>query len=426
MSGRVLVIGGPTKAAIGLMRALHAEGDVCDLAWRGTRRDEILLTRAARRFIRVSRTSAPDLDAFGATLLDLATGGGYDVVIPMGDWETWLVVTHAARLEAHVGLLVPRVDAHELANDKGAVMAHAADLGIATPRVWDWPDAPDPGSLPTDLRFPVVVKARAGSGVDRGLRFAADPDQLSRAYIEVSSTEARLPTEDFTRPLIMEFVPGFVHDASAVAHDGVVVNVVTNVRQLMLPIEGGGSAVTITTHEPALAELARTLLESLAWNGPADVECKYDPRDGRYKLLEVNPRFWGNLDVDLQAGMNFPAQVRDLALGREVVRDQGYEVGLRYVFAARAASAYLQLANTHGIGALRDRRRYPTTTFGLTARDPRPASRELAATARSAARQLRALAPRRRATGTGPRSPSPGSLPRDLVNTLDRTGDPGF
>lgn len=418
MSTRVLVVGGPTKAAIGLVRALAAEGDVCDLIGRGRRRDRVLGTRAARRFISISREAAPDLDALGAAVLEVATGGGYDVVIPMGDWDTELVVRNADRLREHVRVLVPGIEAHALANDKGAVMAHAADLGIATPQVWDWPDAPDPASLPAALRYPVVVKARSGSGVHRGLRYASDADQLVRAYLEIASTEARTSTEDFTRPLIMEHIPGFVHDACAVACDGEVVNVATNVRQLTTPVEGGVAAISISTDEPALAELGRTLLESLGWNGPADVECKFDPRDGQYKLLEVNPRFWGNLDLHLEAGMNFAGQVRDLALGREVARAQRHQIGLRYVFPARAASAYIQLARTHGLGAVRDRRTYPRTTAGLTGRDPLPALGELYVSARSAARELRDVAARR--------APATGALPAHLVNTLDRTGDPGF
>ena len=49
----------------------------------------------------------------------------------------------------------------------------------------------------------------------------------------------------------------------------------------------------VTTHEPELASTARNLLESLGWHGPAQVEFKFDPRDKRYKLIELNPKLWG-------------------------------------------------------------------------------------------------------------------------------------
>jgi hypothetical protein len=34
------------------------------------------------------------------------------------------------------------------------------------------------------------------------------------------------------------------------------------------------------------------LLHALDFHGIAQVETKYDPREGRYKLIEVNPRLW--------------------------------------------------------------------------------------------------------------------------------------
>lgn len=426
MTARVLVLGQPSSLTTGLIKALSNGGNTCDLAWRGTRRGDGAWTRAAGSFLTVSRASAPSLSAFGEQLLELVAESGYDVVVPIGDWATWLIANHTNDLA--VGHLTPGLASFGLANDKAATMAHAEQLGIATPKVWTWPGAPDPSAIPADIRFPVVVKARSGSGVARGLRFATNPEQLVRAYLEVESTTARVPTEDFSRPVITEFIPGFIHDACAVAKRGEVVNMVTQVRQLMTPIGGGVGAVNITTDEPELQQLARRLLESLGWNGPAQIEFKYDPRDGRYKLIEINPRLWGTLDLSIRAGMNFPAQIRDLALDRPVKRDQPYRVGLRYVFISRAAGAYVQLARTHGSKALRDNRTYPATTFGLDAHDPIPGAWEIIATLGKLGRGIGSYAVRRtRANRPAPqKAPDRARLPKALINTLDRTGDAGF
>jgi len=35
-----------------------------------------------------------------------------------------------------------------------------------------------------------------------------------------------------------------------------------------------------------------SLLRALSFHGISQVEFKHDPRDGRYKLMEVNPRLW--------------------------------------------------------------------------------------------------------------------------------------
>ena len=417
---RVLVFGQPSSARTGLTRGLWRDGDRCDVVWSGTRSGDVLFSRAVRNFY----LDGPPGDQLASAFHARAMSGSYDIVIPMLDWETWLVVTHAAELRPHVGFLVPEVGAFRLASDKAAVMAHARSLGIATPRVWDWPSPPDLDSLSDEIRFPVVVKARSGSGVQRGLRFAMDRRQLQQAHLEIESETATMPTEDFTRPLIMEFIPGFIHDACALATGGEVINVLTQVRQLMTPIRGGVGAVNITTNEPELRELARTLLESLNWRGPAQIEFKYDPRDGQYKLIELNPRLWGTLDLAIRAGMNFPAQMRDLIRRRPVRRDQEYRVGLRYIFVTRAIGAYAELARTLGMRALGDRRRYPATTFGLDWRDPIPEVWRFGSMVGQVAGRVPSVALGRLQGHRG--RDSGGTLPIRYLNTLDRSTDPGF
>jgi predicted ATP-grasp superfamily ATP-dependent carboligase len=46
------------------------------------------------------------------------------------------------------------------------------------------------------------------------------------------------------------------------------------------------------------------------------VEWKLDPEDGIPKLMEINPRFWGSLELAVRAGVNFPVLYADAVLGR--------------------------------------------------------------------------------------------------------------
>jgi predicted ATP-grasp superfamily ATP-dependent carboligase len=42
------------------------------------------------------------------------------------------------------------------------------------------------------------------------------------------------------------------------------------------------------------------------WEGIVDVELKIDPRDGKPKFIEVNPRPWGSIYGAFAAGVDFP------------------------------------------------------------------------------------------------------------------------
>jgi predicted ATP-grasp superfamily ATP-dependent carboligase len=58
-------------------------------------------------------------------------------------------------------------------------------------------------------------------------------------------------------------------------------------------------------------------------------EFKVDPRDGRPKLLEVNPRFWGSLHHAILCGVDFPWLLYRMAVDGDVERVTGYQVGVK-------------------------------------------------------------------------------------------------
>jgi predicted ATP-grasp superfamily ATP-dependent carboligase len=98
----------------------------------------------------------------------------------------------------------------------------------------------------------------------------------------------------------------------------------------MWPEEGGIGIDNVTTSEPDLKELTVELLRSLHWHGAAQVEFKRDSRDGTPTLMEINPRFWGTLDLAIQAGIDLPALTARLAVDGDVEPCFDYRVGLRY------------------------------------------------------------------------------------------------
>jgi len=67
----------------------------------------------------------------------------------------------------------------------------------------------------------------------------------------------------------------------------------------------------------------------LEWTGVAMVEFKQDARTSRYYLMEVNPRFWGSLQLAIDAGADFPWHLVRLALGEKVAPSHRWRVGVR-------------------------------------------------------------------------------------------------
>lgn len=81
--------------------------------------------------------------------------------------------------------------------------------------------------------------------------------------------------------------------------------------------------------DPALAGPGVRLLEALDWQGVAMVECKRDAATGRQVIMEVNGRFWGSLQLAIDAGVDFPSLLVRCAMGEAVAPCPAYRVGIR-------------------------------------------------------------------------------------------------
>jgi predicted ATP-grasp superfamily ATP-dependent carboligase len=71
------------------------------------------------------------------------------------------------------------------------------------------------------------------------------------------------------------------------------------------------------------------LLDALGWNGVAMIECKREQATGRQVVMEVNPRFWGSLQLAIDAGIDFPSLLVRCAAGEAVPTCDRYRIGTR-------------------------------------------------------------------------------------------------
>jgi hypothetical protein len=74
---------------------------------------------------------------------------------------------------------------------------------------------------------------------------------------------------------------------------------------------------------------AARLLEALDWHGVAEVEFKLDPRDNVPKFMEINGRFWGSLELAIEAGVDFPYLLYRLITEGDVKPVFQYKAGVR-------------------------------------------------------------------------------------------------
>jgi hypothetical protein len=97
-----------------------------------------------------------------------------------------------------------------------------------------------------------------------------------------------------------------------------------------LPPSGGISVLRESVPvDPLLRDSAVRLLARLSWHGVAMAEYKLDRERGTSFLMEVNGRFWGSLQLAIDAGIDFPFLLCQLATENAVQPPDAYQVGVK-------------------------------------------------------------------------------------------------
>jgi predicted ATP-grasp superfamily ATP-dependent carboligase len=95
------------------------------------------------------------------------------------------------------------------------------------------------------------------------------------------------------------------------------------------PPSGGVSVLSESVEVPPnLYDMGRRILDHVQWHGVAMVEFKVAD-DGTPYLMEVNARFWGSLQLAIDAGVDFPWLLYQLAQAKTLKEMQSYTVGVR-------------------------------------------------------------------------------------------------
>jgi protein-tyrosine-phosphatase/predicted ATP-grasp superfamily ATP-dependent carboligase len=277
--------------------------------------------------------------------------------LQVAEFHTWLRAQDAKR---HYALIVPATEASLLAlrqldeNDplrQKAVIPGNAALETALDKEKTWQLAhelgiPAPASIlissvaEIDLatQFPVVLKPTHSK-----VTIAGELRTLAVAVVK-NETERREQLRQWL-PLTpvqqQQYVFGRGVGAEFLFDHGKKVWHFTHERVHEYPLTGGASSYRRSIAPPAnLLRDAEKLLTALNWHGVAMVEFKMDAH-GRYWLMEINPRFWGSLASSIDAGVDFPKGLLQVALGQPALPQPQYKTH-HYTRDLRTDAAWLK------------------------------------------------------------------------------------
>lgn len=276
------------------------------------------------------------------------------------------------------GAIAPDLEKFRRLNDKFEAFEQGRRAGIPVPATLAPRSMQEVENLSRVLGYPTVVKLRTDEGTylrpEERFAIARSRDEFLAAFQRLHALKAQ--------PIVQEFIPGENFGVGVLRWGGRVYATFAHRRIRELPPGAGPSTMCEAIRDPGLCALAVRLLEAFDWEGVAQVQFRRDARDGQFKVIEVNPRFWGALPLALSCGVNFPAMLVRLWLGQSVSPVTEYRAGKKMRFLVLDALAALKSLATplrfaYVFGFLRDLLD-PSVEEGLfSRRDPIPLARTL-------------------------------------------------
>jgi D-aspartate ligase len=257
--------------------------------------------------------------------------------------------------------------------DKLELYTAAYDLGIAVPEFREIRLPEAWSSSESDEKWLVKPSCRYHFDPRRGITTFLSLTGGSKAIEGSVRDAARTVLGAGFRCMAQEKIPGPFEQLVSVGlvldRDGRVPAAFFTRKRCEYPEPFGDGLVVETIDDPGILEDSVRLLRKLGYWGICDVEYKRDARDGRFKLLDANPRTWLWVGLAESAGCTpLALSAYRLALGDGLLADSAEgerrgRAGLTWV-SPRGAAAFLlrqyrpkrhgaSLATALTLGALR-------------------------------------------------------------------------
>jgi len=259
----------------------------------------------------------------------------FDIALPLGDMFSLVYSLHKNELDFEIPL--PDYNIFSIAIDKGKTMEVAIQNSIPIPRtLFEYEDISDIKNWMNEenIAYPIIVKARKRGDIwGSGTRVVKNEKQLLDVLKEFKRIGKKEPIYNYERPLIQEYINGKIYDCCVLYNNGKLRAMLTQIREKTAHPWGGAGAVNITNDIKEIKAQTKKLMDSIKWYGPAQVEWVYDTIDQNYKLIEINPRLWGTLQLSIEAGINFPELIIEMVKNGDIEEHFEYKTEIKHRWA---------------------------------------------------------------------------------------------
>ncbi|HYX07001.1 MAG TPA: ATP-grasp domain-containing protein [Bacteroidales bacterium] len=255
-------------------------------------------------------------------------------IVSLNDLELPILSEHAEHFKSiGVKLIVSGIDEIDICFDKWKTIKFADKIGIATPETYLNIQSSVTALKKRELNFPLVIKPRWGSA-SVGIEFPENMEELELSYKLLQtrlfrSILAKISSTDTQNAILIQEKIDGVEYGLDIFNDLTGENLSVYVKE-KLAMRAGETDKAVLRNHPEIETIGKRIGENLKHVG--NLDCDIFEKNGKYYLLEMNPRFGGGYPFSQMSGANFPAAIYAL-LGKEPLKKEWFTKNYDQVFA---------------------------------------------------------------------------------------------
>lgn len=264
-------------------------------------------------------------------IIQILEKNNIDILIPVSYKSTELAAKYKEEINKISRVEVADIDKIQLALNKKDTYQLAEKIDIPCPQTLYPKSIKEIETIAIQIKYPAVIKW-IFEVVKNIVVIVNNKDDLIREYKNICKEYN--PDNEFL-PMIQEYIPANKNEVycfSAIYQKGKCKNIFIQKQIRNVPVKGGTCACAVSCYIPEIINYGKKILDILEWHGVAHIEFKYDIYEKKYKLLEINPKFWASTDMSLAANVNFPYLLCQISKGAELKYSENYDKYLKFHF----------------------------------------------------------------------------------------------
>lgn len=260
-------------------------------------------------------------EVFIECLLDRLDERDIDCVLPGAHPSLSPLIKNREKISVRSHDIFPDDGILDTLMDKGKMTRFAGSSGVGVPNTLYSIEGLNEKEILEVIRFPVLIKPvyQAGS---IGIEKAEAPRELMEKYSNNIKLHGPCIVQELIRgkPIIF---------SGLFNREGEVRRICVSEKVREHPLSGGPATCSRTVRSDEVVEVMEGFFKDLGYFGVVSADIIIDESDGKPRLIDCNPRFYGSMATAIAAGVDFPYLLYRMMRDGDIEKKLGYQVGIQ-------------------------------------------------------------------------------------------------